>query len=210
MQRLPLNYKKRGSNVFDVVVCVILCLLALIAIFRIAFGATYIKIYVVGSSMDCTLTGAESKNEAGGDYVYVFRTSSPKRGDIVVIKTGGDDPIIKRVIALGGDRVELKAGVLYLNGKEVDEPYIDEKNNTPGLARNTFSEITVPKGEMFFLGDNRDVSVDSRSDKYRTLPVGNTIGVVANWSMSFKWFFTSVNTFFDFKLGGGLSGYSGG
>ncbi|MDE7084465.1 MAG: signal peptidase I [Clostridia bacterium] len=204
-----MNYKKRGRDVFDVVVCVILSLLALIALFRIAFGFTYVKVYVVGSSMDGTLTGASRKDRAGGDYVYIFRTSSPSRGDIVVIKTD-DEPIIKRVIALGGDTVALKSGVLYVNGSVVDEPYVKEENNSASNPKNTFSEITVPKGEMFFLGDNRDVSVDSRSDKYGTLPVGNTMGVVADWSLSFKSLFTSVNTFFDFKLGGGSSGFYGG
>lgn len=209
MQKYSLNYKNRGAGVFETFVCVILGLLAFLAVIRVAFGFTYIKVYVVGSSMEGTLAGADGKDRAGGDYVYIFRTSSPSRGDIVVIDTDGE-PIIKRVIALGGDTVELKEGVLYLNGVETAEPYLKEEHNSPTNPKNTFSKITVPEGEMFFMGDNRNISVDSRSDKYRTLPVKNTMGVVADWSMSFKGLFTSINTFFDFKLGGGLSGFYGG
>ncbi|MCM1438039.1 MAG: signal peptidase I [Roseburia sp.] len=208
MQNYPLNYKNRGSNAFDVFVCVIICALMVLAVFRIAFGLTYVKVYVVGSSMDGTLIGADSKGAEGGDYVYIFRTSSPRRGDIAVIKTD-DYPIIKRVIALGGDTVALRGGVLYVNGKVVDEPYVKESNNSPSNPKNTYPETTVPEGYMFFMGDNRDVSVDSRSDKYKMMPVENTMGVVADWSMSFKWLFTAVNTFFDFKIGRGAHGFFG-
>ncbi|MCM1546267.1 MAG: signal peptidase I [Clostridiales bacterium] len=163
------------------------------------FNISYFRVYVVGTSMEGTLTGAESKYTDGGDYLYAFRTSSPRRGDIVVIENG-NEPIIKRLIALGGDTVELKAGVLYLNGDEVKEAYVDAANNTDA-ARNTYPETVVPEGYMFFLGDNRDVSVDSRSEKYGMLPVSKIMGVVANWSLSFKGAVTSFNTFFDFKLG---------
>ncbi|MDE6074896.1 MAG: signal peptidase I, partial [Clostridia bacterium] len=133
----------------------------------------------------------------GGDYVYAFRTSNPKRGDIVVIETD-TKTIIKRVIALGGDTVELKEGVLYLNGEEVEESYVSEENNTP--SENSYAQIVVPEGTMFCLGDNRDVSVDSRSETYGCMPVSWTAGVVADWSMSFKGAITSFNCFIDFTL----------
>ena len=204
MQNKSLTFRRIGLKTIHVSLTVILGLLVVFALFRIFFAVNYFGVYIVGTSMEGTLTGAEDKYSEGGDYVYAFRSSNPRHGDIVVIKPTddpNDEPIIKRVIALGGDRVELKSGVLYINGEKVDEPYLDSKNNTSTLSRNTFSEKVVPEGYMFFMGDNRDASVDSRSGKYGMLPVSRIIGVVANWSLSFKGAVTAVNTFFDFKIG---------
>lgn len=199
MQNYPFNYKNYGKKTLNIFTMVLLCLIVGFAVFRIAFGLTYFRVYVVGASMEGTLNGAVAENAEGGDYVYAFRTSTPHRGDIIVIDTA-DKPIIKRVIALGGDKVELKEGVLYVNGIIVEEPYVSGDNNTPSEPRNTFPETEIPEGHMFFMGDNRDVSIDSRSEKYGTLPVDNMMGVVANWSMSFKSAVTAFNTFFDFKV----------
>lgn len=199
MQNYPFNYKNYGKKTLNIFTTVLLCLIVGFAVFRIAFGLTYFRVYVVGASMEGTLNGAVAENAEGGDYVYAFRTSTPHRGDIIVIDTA-DKPIIKRVIALGGDKVELKEGVLYVNGIIVEEPYVSGDNNTPSEPRNTFPETEIPEGHMFFMGDNRDVSIDSRSEKYGTLPVDNMMGVVANWSMSFKSAVTAFNTFFDFKV----------
>ena len=202
MQNKTFNSKNRGIGVLDTLLSILLCVIVVVAVLRVAFGIAYFRVYVVGSSMSSTLVGAPNKDAEGGDYVYAFRTSNPKRGDIVVIDTDSkkkdSKKIIKRVIALGGDTVELKEGVLYLNGEEVEEPYVKEENNTP--SRNSYAKIVVPEGTMFCLGDNRDVSVDSRSETYGCMPVSWTAGVVADWSMSFKGAITSYNCFFDFTL----------
>lgn len=200
MQKNPL-LKSNFKHGFGKFTTALLCLLVVFAVFRLAMGIVYFKVYVVGTSMEGTLTGANSKGEAGGDYVYAFQTSSPRRGDIIVIETDADDePIIKRLIALGGDKVMLDKGVLYVNGVKVDEPYVKAENNSPNNPVNTFGEFTVPEGHMFFMGDNRNVSVDSRSAKYGTVPVGKLMGVVADWSLAFKGFLTKFNSFFDFKV----------
>ncbi|MDE7076274.1 MAG: signal peptidase I [Clostridia bacterium] len=184
----------------DTLLSILLCVILVAAVLRVAFGIAYFRVYIVGSSMSSTLIGAPNKDSRGGDYVYAFRSSNPKRGDIVVIdtKTNTNKTIIKRVIALGGDTVELKEGVLYLNGEVVDEPYVSDKNNTP--SENSYAQIVVPEGTMFCLGDNRDVSVDSRSETYGCMPVSWTAGVVADWSMSLKGAVTAFNCFIDFTL----------
>lgn len=183
--------------VFSTLICVLIGLLIVFAVARIMLSLCYFKVYVVGSSMSSTLSGAPDKSKEGGEYVYAFKSDHPRRGDIVIVETD-KKTLIKRVVALGGDTVELREGVLYLNGEVKEEPYVDAANNTPSM--NNFAEIKVPAGCMFCLGDNRDVSVDSRSEEYGCMPLEWTAGIVADWSMSCKGAITAFNTFFDFTL----------
>lgn len=192
--------KNKISDFFYWTVCVLTWICVALAVFKLAFSLTYYKFYVVGSSMEGTLNGAQDKWHAGGDFVYAFKSNTPTRGDIVIIdvkdKSTARESIIKRVIALGGDKVELRDGVLYINGEIKKEPYVLAENNTP--AQNNFSEITVPYGHMFCLGDNRNVSVDSRSEIYGCFSLDRIEGIVADWSMSYKGAITAVNSFFEF------------
>ncbi len=185
MQKESLNYKNSAGKDFSTFLCVVLCIFLAFAAFRVFFAVNYFCVNVIGTSMEGTIHD--------GDCVYAIRSATPRRGDIVIIDRG-DKVIIKRVVALGGDTVELRAGVLYINGEIVDEPYIDPDRITPSAPINTYPEEVVPEGEMFFLGDNRDESNDSRSTG--SLPVSKTLGVVADWSMSFKGAVTAVNNFF--------------
>jgi len=189
--------KDKAESALSFLACVLMGLLLVIAVARLAFSLCYIKVYVVGSSMSNTLSGAPARDSEGGEYVYAFKSDTPRRGDIVIVETE-KKTLIKRVVALGGDTVELKEGVLYLNGKIKDEPYVSAENNTP--SRNNFAQIKVPDGCMFCLGDNRDVSIDSRSEEYGCMPVEWTAGIVADWSMTCKGAITAFNTFFDFTL----------
>ena len=197
MQReLPIlrgSSSDKKNTLFTVILSIIFAFVAL----RLAFNVTYVKVYVIGYSMESTLSGVPDVRYSGGDYVYAFRSHKPRYGDIVVIQTE-EKPIIKRVVALGGDWVELREGVLYRNGKVVDEPYVLPQNNTP--SENNYGKVQVPKGRMFCLGDNRNVSVDSRSEKYGFMDVNNIIGIVADWSLNFKSTLTAINTFFDYTL----------
>lgn len=195
-----LNKERAKDNWFNVFLVIVLAFLILMLLFKI----TYSKIYVVGSSMENTLTGAPNNDETkpGGDYVYIFK-AKPHRGDIAVISTP-EKYVIKRIIAVGGDRVALYNGDLYLNGQKKSEPYITPEKNTP--TKNNFEEITVKDGYVFFLGDNRDNSNDSRSESYGCLPQSNVIGIVADWSLRNKDIIKSVNTFFDFTLPATFSG----
>ena len=96
--------------------------------------------------------------------------STPKRGDIVVFHATEEKDYIKRVVGMPGDSIEYKNDQLFINGKEVDEPYLDEykKQLSEGKLTNDFSLEDsfglkkIPKGEYFLMGDNRRVSGDSR------------------------------------------------
>ncbi|MDR1608702.1 MAG: signal peptidase I [Deltaproteobacteria bacterium] len=89
----------------------------------------------------------------------------PKRWDVVVFKYP-DNPktdFVKRVIGLPGDKVEIIASVLYVNGSPLPDPYaIFRQTELPNFYRN-FGPITVPENCYFMMGDNRDQSNDSRS-----------------------------------------------
>lgn len=85
-----------------------------------------------------------------------YKLGDPKYGDVVVFHYNGDDQedYIKRVIGLPGDKVDISGGVVRVNGSALTEPYIMEVPNYSGTW-------TVPAGELFVLGDNRNHSSDS-------------------------------------------------
>ena len=129
---------------------------------------------VVGSSMEPTLQN--------GDRVFlrIIGYTEPKRGDIVVIQAPefDDDPIVKRIIAVGGDEIKIDFfGNVYINGEVQYEPYILETISPNSLGDQVYP-MTIPEGYVFFMGDNRNGSTDSRESIIGIQPVSNIIGKV--------------------------------
>ncbi|WP_034670095.1 signal peptidase I [Ectobacillus panaciterrae] len=121
-----------------------------------------------------------------------YRIGEPQRFDIIVFKATEDKDYIKRVIGLPGDRIEYKNDVLYVNGKAYEEPYLNDykKQTTDGPLTYDFKleevtgQQTVPKGQLFVLGDNRRFSKDSRT--IGTISMGQVIGKtnIVYWPLS--------------------------
>ncbi|MCI6012795.1 MAG: signal peptidase I [Firmicutes bacterium] len=132
-----------------------------IAVIIAAVILTFIKPIVVRqSSMEPTFYS--------GDYVFISKQAyklfgEPERGDVIVFHTemkdenDHDKNLIKRIIGLPGDTVEIIGGYVYLNGQILDEPYLNEQGISGEMEK-----ITVPEGRLFVMGDNRGVSQDSR------------------------------------------------
>lgn len=117
-----------------------------------------------GSSMNPTLQH--------GEYLLInnlaYYLNEPERGDIIVFHHPNSDlNLIKRVIGLPGDQIEISNQHVKVNGVTLDEPYIQAEPTYSG-------NWTVPEGEYFVLGDNRNSSSDSHSWQY--LPKANIIG----------------------------------
>jgi signal peptidase I len=92
-------------------------------------------------------------------FVYHFR--EPERGDIVVFRSveGGQEELVKRVVAVSGDEVTVEDGRLLVNGEPQSEPYL---NRAFPPDESSYGPTRVPEGEVFVMGDNRANSRDSR------------------------------------------------
>lgn len=96
-----------------------------------------------------------------GEYILVdtlsYRLHPPNRGDIIILHppVAPDQDYVKRVIGLPGDRVEVRTGTVYIDGKALSEPYIHMPHTYSWGPR------VVPRGDLIVLGDNRDQSYDS-------------------------------------------------
>lgn len=99
-----------------------------------------------------------------------------KRGDIVVFnapaEAGAAEPLVKRVIGVAGDTVQLVGGRVVVNGKPLVEPYVYGSDGT--LPYGDQFSWTIPAGYIFVMGDHRDVSRDSR--EFGPIPVSSVIG----------------------------------
>lgn len=147
--------------------CIFVCILSALWIVAACFGKSpFYPVIVNGESMESTL-----KDE---DHGFVLTYSKIDRYDIVVFRAtcnGTPSLLIKRVVGLPGDTVECRSHVLYVNGEPAVEFAKDADFNTD------FDTVTVPENSYFVLGDNREVSLDSRYSEIGFVNRAQIVGV---------------------------------
>jgi signal peptidase I len=156
----PVQSIKWGQIVLDIVETVVLAVVLFLGI-----NAISARVRVDGFSMNPTLLN--------GEFVLVnrmaYRMGDMQRGDIIVFRstTAPDLDLIKRIIGLPGDQVDIQEGQVRVNGQALSEPYIAAAPNYRGTWQ-------VPEGHLFVLGDNRNDSSDSH--QWGLLPFDNIVG----------------------------------
>jgi len=156
----PSSRRKRRNSVIEWVVVIVVAVAAALLVKTFLLQ----QFQVSGHSMDTTLHH--------GDRVLVnklsYRLHDPNRGDVVVLETlegSSERDLIKRVIALPGEEIDIRNCHVYIDGKELVEPYLD-LDVAPCTEQDPSSDIQfpykVPDEEVFVLGDNRPGSMDSR------------------------------------------------
>ncbi len=161
--------EKEGRDLYEWVQALVCSVLTVVLVFT--FGIRLIG--VDGHSMVPTLQDGDrllvTTSLLSGDYEY---------GDIVIIQKGtfaGGEPIVKRVIATGGQTVDIdfETGAVHVDGTLLEEDYINELTF---VEEGTEFPLTVPEGSIFVMGDNRNHSSDSRDASLGTVDTRYVIG----------------------------------
>ena len=157
---------KSRAEVYDWIQCIIFALVFCVLLFVFAVR----MVNVVGHSMVPTL-------EQSDKVVISNLFYHPKQGDVVVLRkqTLMQKPIVKRIIATEGQTVDIdfNLGQVYVDGELLDEDYI---NDYTYREEGTVFPLTVPEGEVFLMGDNRNHSNDSRDSSLGTVDTRLLIG----------------------------------
>ncbi len=195
--------KDKISAADVILVIAVILLIAIIALKTFVFS----PVQVSGSSMETTVQD--------GDWLIMRKTNNINYGDVIIVRTSGsgDSSVyyIKRVIGLPGDTIYTLNGEVFrkkngqIKAEKIDEPYAHYLDNAGGTwvpsadngtyappsSQDDVKEYTVGDGEVYFMGDNRRHSRDSREIGARK--ISDVIGVVDEWSLnyrhSYSWYF---------------------
>lgn len=170
---LPLPDGEEKKSVRAEVIEWLKAIVAASVIVAVLFGFFIKPVEVIGSSMSPTLTN--------GDRLIVWKfLYEPKNGDPVILSenTGLDEALVKRVIAVAGQTVDIdSSGTVIVDGQPLEEGYIMEPI-APSTRGDHDYPVTVPEGCIFVMGDNRNRSTDSRFSEVSFVDKDEVIGKV--------------------------------
>lgn len=143
----------------------------------VVIGLLIQKLLIVNANV---VSGSMENTIMTHDRVVAWRLEyilkDPQRNDIVVFKATVDNNslFVKRIIGVGGDKINIIDGQLYINDEKIEENYLKE------APLGSFGPYIIPEEHLFMMGDNRNWSDDSRmwSDKDRFVPIENVEGKV--------------------------------
>jgi len=150
--------RKLGAFFLDLLQTVVFAISIFLFIYLLVLQPHKIK----GASME--------PNYPDGEFLLTdkvtYKFNEPERGDVIVFKAPPtyEDEFIKRIIGLPGDRVSINNGKVQINGKPLNEKYLDDQLITSGGSfLSEGEEMLVPQDQFLVLGDNRPYSFDSRA-----------------------------------------------
>jgi len=187
-ESIDLNPKKtsRKTVIVSIVSLVLVCVLAITTALLLKYYV-FTSFIVDGISMYPTLDGGGGANtdlsQTNGEVLYLDKVAKIKRGDIIVFTTPDswgkfvidedgnkvNKSLVKRVIAIGGDHIQIINNIVYLNGEKLEEDYIYK-----GTMNTADLDIQIEEGNIFCMGDNRNNSDDCRA--FGQIPLDCVIG----------------------------------
>lgn len=162
-------------------------ILSWLLVFVIAFGLVWLiqqfiiyPLNIPSESMENTIMVGDKVMTNRLSYLF----SDPERGDIIVFRLPDDEEqvYIKRIIGLPGETIEGKDGYVYIDGEKFQEPYVKD------LLDSDFGPYTVPVESYFMMGDNRNISEDSRLWDKKYVHSSKIEGKALFKYPKFKWF----------------------
>ena len=152
----------------------LISILVLLAVALVFFASSFHLYRAIGASMLPTI--------GENDIVICQKSQAPRPGDIVVFQVPSYMPetIVKRVIATEGQHIfiDYENNRVLVDGVPLNEPYVPEPMERPNNPYSTITDITVPSGCVFVLGDNRNHSSDSRNEQLGCVSVSDIKGKV--------------------------------